>query len=228
MPLPLLQKLLGHSSIRTTALYWQNIHGDNELEDILAGKDWLKGRKKPKLPIAENFPETPKGSDPIFINQIPVVPNKNPTHADNSLSLPKTLKKAPEELISGISPKTAEKFLLNNPSQKNDQLKTNQSLALTANKERKPTERELILLQKIKQLEEQLKQVQVENKKLKIEKEKAEQLAQHERKRANQLEIKLKTVAQILCQLQKINYYKQLDQEQKAQIEQPPFKPPNK
>jgi hypothetical protein len=38
MPLPLLQKLLGHSSIRTTALYWQNIYGDDDPDDILAGK----------------------------------------------------------------------------------------------------------------------------------------------------------------------------------------------
>jgi len=125
-------------------------------------------------------------------------------------------------LTNEILPRITEKFLLNSPNKKNDQLKTSQPLT------QKPTESEVILLAKIKQLEEQLKQVQAENKKLKIGKEKAEQLAQHERKRANQLEIKLKTVAQILCQLQKINYYKQLDQEQKAQIEQSPFKPPNK
>jgi hypothetical protein len=127
-------------------------------------------------------------------------------------------------LTNEILPRIPEKFLLNSPSKKSDQLKTSQPLT------QKPTESEVILLAKIKQLEEQLKQVQAENKKLKIRKEKVEQLAQHERKRANQLEIKLKTVAvaQILCQLQKINYYKQLDQEQKAQIEQPPFKPPNK
>jgi len=40
LPLPLLQKLLGHSSIRTTALYWLNIYNDNgdDTDDILAGK----------------------------------------------------------------------------------------------------------------------------------------------------------------------------------------------
>jgi len=124
-------------------------------------------------------------------------------------------------LTNEILPRIPEKFLLNSPNKKNDQLKTSQPLT------QKPTESEVILLAKIKRLEEQLKQVQAENKKLKFGKEKAEQLAQHERKRANQLEIKLKTVAQILCQLQKINYYKQLDQEQKAQIEQPLLKPPN-
>ena len=84
MPLPILQKLLGHSSIRTTALYWRNIYQDpdNRVDSILAGKNWLESREPPKLPITENFPETPKGSNPIFINQIPVVPNKNPTHAE--------------------------------------------------------------------------------------------------------------------------------------------------
>jgi integrase len=38
LPLPLLQKLLGHNSIRTTALYWRDIYGENEVEDILVGK----------------------------------------------------------------------------------------------------------------------------------------------------------------------------------------------
>jgi len=40
VPLPILQKLWGHSSIRTTALYWQNIYQepDNEVGPILAGK----------------------------------------------------------------------------------------------------------------------------------------------------------------------------------------------
>ncbi|CAG8470189.1 2845_t:CDS:2 [Cetraspora pellucida] len=42
LPLPILQKLLGHSSIRTTALYWRNIYrgddGNNDTADILTGK----------------------------------------------------------------------------------------------------------------------------------------------------------------------------------------------
>ena len=40
IPLPILQKLLGHSSIRTTALYWKNIYQepDNEVGPILVGK----------------------------------------------------------------------------------------------------------------------------------------------------------------------------------------------
>jgi len=44
LPLPLLSKLLGHKSIRTTALYWLNIYNDNgdDTNDILAGKFWLE------------------------------------------------------------------------------------------------------------------------------------------------------------------------------------------
>ncbi|RHZ36234.1 tyrosine-type recombinase/integrase [endosymbiont GvMRE of Glomus versiforme] len=46
VPLPLLQKLLGHKSIRTTALYWRNIYNDDDdTADVLTGKFWLE---KPK------------------------------------------------------------------------------------------------------------------------------------------------------------------------------------
>jgi len=41
LPLPILQKLLGHSSIRTTALYWRDIYhgdGDGDVGSILTGK----------------------------------------------------------------------------------------------------------------------------------------------------------------------------------------------
>jgi len=157
MPLPLLQKLLGHSSIRTTALYWRNIYQDpdNKVDSILAGKKWLESREPPKLPITENFPETLKTPTPIFIDHKPLIPNKKPIHQDNSLSTPKTLKKTPGMLTNEILPSPQEAFLLNSPSQKSDQLKTNQPLPLTANKEQKSTKKELILLQKIKHLEKQ-------------------------------------------------------------------------
>jgi hypothetical protein len=93
-------------------------------------------------------------------------------------------------------------------------LKTNQPLTINANKEQKPAEKELILLQKIKHLEEQLKQTTTERDNLKIEKAKAEQLAQSEgqrfaetlnkvefeKQRSDQLEIKLKTAAKLLYQ----------------------------
>ncbi|CAG8560835.1 6112_t:CDS:2 [Paraglomus occultum] len=117
----------------------------------------------------------------------------------------------PDDDIGGI---LAAKFPLNPANKKNDQLKINKPLALIANNEEKPAKKEAILLQKIKLLEEQLKYTQ--------------QLVQQEKQRADQLEIKLKVVGKFLYQQQKINYYKQLEKEQEAKIEQPLLKPPNK
>ena len=55
LPLPLLQKLLGHASIRTTALYWRNIYNDggDDTSDILTGKIWLEKPKKLRPKPAE-------------------------------------------------------------------------------------------------------------------------------------------------------------------------------
>ena len=176
LSLPILAKILGHSSIRTTALYWKNTYQDpnNEVGPILAGKNWLESREPPERPlITENFPEKkgvyseisqiPKTPEPIFIEQKPVISNKKPTHANNSLSIKKTIAKSPEKLISKISPISQEKFLFNNPSQKSDQLKTTQPLALTSNQEPKPTKKEQILLQKIKLLEKENNNLKAEN-----------------------------------------------------------------
>jgi len=88
-------------------------------------------------------------------------------------------------------------------------------LPIITNNPSNSPEKEEILLSKINHLEKQSAEVQAENDRLRIEKE-------AERQRADQLEIKLKTVAKFLYQLQKINYYKKLEQEQKAQIEQLP------
>lgn len=111
--------------------------------------------------------------------------------------------------------------MLDSPSKKTDQLKTNQPLAITDNNRDNPAKKEAILLAKIKLLENQLKQTTTERDNLK-------QLLHQEKQRANQLEIKLKAVGKFLYQLHKINHYQQLEKEQKAQIEQPPLKPPNK
>src|SRR5437763_10645618 len=118
--------MLGHASIRTTALYWQNIHQepDNEVGPILVGKKWLENKEQPKLPITENFPEVLKVPKPIFIDRNPVIPNKKPIQQCNSLSTLKTLEKIPGMLIGEISPNSQEKFLLNSHSKKTDQLKT--------------------------------------------------------------------------------------------------------
>src|SRR6185312_16102223 len=110
---------------------------NNEVCPILAGKNWLESREPPERPlITENFPEKkgiyselsqiPKNPKPIFIDHKPLIPNKNPTHANNSLSIKKTIAKSPEKLINEISPSPQETFLLNSPNKKSDQLKTNQ------------------------------------------------------------------------------------------------------
>jgi len=186
----------------------------------LAGKNWLESREPPERPlITENFPEKkgvyseisqiPKTPEPIFIEQKPVISNKKPTHANNSLSIKKTIAKSPEKLISKISPISQEKFLLNNPSQKSNQLKISQSLPLTANQEQKSTESKVILLAKIKLLEK-------ENSNLKAENQCLKELVHQEKQRANHAE----------QQLQKIN--QQLEQEKsKSQaqiIQSPPLK----
>jgi hypothetical protein len=239
MPFPLLQKLLGHSSIRTTALYWQNIHGngDNDTPEILQVKNWLerpKPSQKKKPPITENFPEIPKNFKPIFIVNEPVIPSKKPIQQHNSLSTKKVIEKIKEISTNEISPSTPEKFLLNNPSKKTNQLKTSQPLTLTANKEQNSTKRELILLQKIKHLEKQLTQIKIENKTLtaklaESEKQKArlETIASQEKKRTDNYHQQLKAIVKVLKQWQKISYYQQLEQEQTAQIEQSLKPPPN-
>jgi len=82
-------------------------------------------------------------------------------------------------------------------------LKTSQPLAITTNKEQKPTQRELILLQKIKLLEKQLKQTTTERDNLKqlvqIEKQRADHAGQQLQKISQQLEQeRTKNQAQII------------------------------
>jgi hypothetical protein len=140
---------------------------------------------------------------------------------DNSLSTPKLVKKSPEILTNEISPISQEKFLLNSPSKKSDQLKTNQPLPLTANKEQKPTEKEFILLQKIKHLESSLKTYQTklretqmevaealqnkgelkeQLKQITTERDNLKQLVQQEKQRADNYQQQLKIVIKSLYQ----------------------------
>lgn len=175
MPLPLLSKLLGHSSVRTTALYWQNIYGDDDPSDILAGRRWLENReKKPPLPensappIRENFPtQSPRNFEPINKKDKPVISTEKPRKQDNSLLIAETKKTLaitncqPKLLVSEIPPKTPEKFLLNTVANKQpERLLINNS---------KSNDKEQILLDKIKQLEKELAKVQAENNNLKLE-----------------------------------------------------------
>ena len=253
MPLPILQKLLGHSSVRTTALYWRDIyHGDDDDNiggGILAGKNWLErskpsqSKERPK-PIKENFPEILKVPKPLFIEQKPIIPNKNLTHENNSLSVPKTLKKTPEISINEISSNSPAKFSLNLANKNSDQLKITQPLMITATQEQKPTKKELVLLQKIKLLESQLQASQssletsqnkltealqskgkLKEKMTEIQKENnnLKQLLYQEKARADNYHQQLKVIIKSLYQWQKINYYKQLEQEAKI-IQLPPDK----
>ena len=59
MPLPVLQKVLGHSSIRTTALYWKT--SQDPREKVISDK-WLSGKipQEPVKPIENKPQELPK------------------------------------------------------------------------------------------------------------------------------------------------------------------------
>jgi hypothetical protein len=102
--------------------------------------------------------------EPDIIRDKPIISNKSPIHQDNSLPpISAKLKSAKTNFqlkppTSEISPKTSDKFLLN----------TGKQLPLITDREQ-PTEKEQILLDKIKYLEEQMKQVQTENNNLKLE-----------------------------------------------------------
>jgi len=126
---------------------------------------------------------------PFPVNK-PVILHKQPIQQDNYLSTPKTSKKSPEKLINKISPKTLEKFSLNYANKKTDQPKTSQPLALTANNKEEPTEKEQILLQKIKLLERQLAQVQAENNNLKSKNKHLKALVQQNQAQIIQLPLK--------------------------------------
>lgn len=208
MPLPLLQKLLGHASIRTTALYWQNIHGDgdnDDMTDILAGKKWLEGKgKPPKPPITENFPrKSPEISiitkNPVITEPRPII-KESPPPISNEPKL--VVDYQPKALTREISLKKEGKFSLN------DNLTAiSEKLPLITNNPIEKTEKEKFLLAKIKQLEEQLKKTQEETKLLEVqniilktEKEQAERIAKQEKQRADNYQQQLKTIAKAFQQ----------------------------
>jgi len=180
-PLPLLQKLLGHSSIRTTALYWRDIYSnDDDPNNILACKKWLE-RLKPsqnrekepsKAPI-ENFPkQLPENSESDIISNKPIISAEKPVQQDNSLLNAEKEKSLaitnyqPKLLTNEISPKNQEEFSLNITRQK---IEISEQLPVITNEREQTTAKEEILSTKIKQLEEQLAQVQAENNHLKLE-----------------------------------------------------------
>jgi Phage integrase family len=184
MPLPLLQKLLGHSSIRTTALYWQNIYGEDEVSDILAGKKWLE-EKEPPMPPAEvtkpsgeKLPEQPlKNLESVIIRDKPIISAEKPAKQDNSLL---TIATEPKLAITNYQPQPL-----------TGQVPPELPRELSPNIQ--PSENEKFLLAKIKQLEEQLTQAQAENDNLKA-------LVKSERARADNYQQQLKVIVESLYQ----------------------------
>lgn len=173
MPLPLLQKLLGHSSIRTTALYWRNVNrdcdDDNDIGGILAGKKWLENREKepPQLP-SENFPEIPKNPEPIFTDKKPVIPKQKSSKISGEQEKKSVITNfQPKSVINQAPPKSS-RTILPNVSKTIQQSEISQSLPLITNHKEPQNKKEQILLQEIKQLREQSKQIQAENSNLKI------------------------------------------------------------
>ncbi|KLL04430.1 MAG: tyrosine recombinase XerD [Mycoplasmataceae bacterium RV_VA103A] len=222
MPLPLLQKWLGHDSVRTTILYWRNPYekpfagkipvNEKDFDDILAGKKWLEDKNEPpKLPITENFPtigdkEFDRPDNLPLTNTI----EKSTTITNNQLN----------QLTREVSPPTPAKFSLNLIRQKSDQLEI-------ANNEEKSSEKqnfvgdqkEQILLEKIKNLEEQLAKVQTENNNLKTKLTVAEKEKNQARERFNHYQQQLKIIVKTFNQWQKISYCQQLEKEQKNQAQ---------
>lgn len=149
LPLPLLQKMLGHSSPRTTALYWQNTfdqdqqdnHQKNDdTDDILQGKKWLERHKPsqnrekepPKLPSGENFLGIAKNPEPITTN-------KKPVQQDNSLLIAEAEPKSaivnyqPKPLIREISQNIAVGQI--SPKNQGNEVQAKQKFSLNTNEE---------------------------------------------------------------------------------------------
>ncbi|CFW92731.1 protein of unknown function (Integrase, catalytic domain) [endosymbiont DhMRE of Dentiscutata heterogama] len=160
MPLPLLQKQLGHRSIKTTSLYWRNIYQEpfaekipinEDIADILAVKKWLEDKKEPnEPPTTENFPTIgDKESDQPNNFSLISSHEKKPTITNHN----------PNKLTGEMRSCSNNKHSQISPPKKKE------------NKQQLPNinDKEQILLAKIKNLEEQLKQVQTENNNLRLE-----------------------------------------------------------
>ena len=240
IPLPLLSKLLGHASIRTTALYWLNIYAEpeqnikppNDVGDILLGKEWIKKHENKEPSQPQPIPETM----PELIAEPTIKPPKN---IPENLAEFSPLEPEPNQVeilpLINSKPQSEKEAPQNKPTEPKPQEKPTEILVESKQTEvsepLEPSElnQEQVLLKKVQQLTEQLKQVQAENEKLKQELAQTEASAQHEKARADYYESQLKAIARGLYQWQKISYYQQLEQEAKAeqkcyivQAEKPP------
>jgi hypothetical protein len=224
LPLPILQKLLGHSSIRTTALYWQNIYQEpnDDIGSILIAKKWLENRKPPQPPTeTASIPTT----EPTLLIEPPTKPiiNSPPINAE---PLPVATNTKPQPLTTRIQ--STEKSFSNIITETKSPIIIKEQLPVIISQKEQPTKNKQILLEKIRNLEKQLERTQTENKNLTTKLTQSEALVQSETQRANYYQQQLKTIAKSLYQWQKINYYQQLEQgrkDQEAKIEQSlPFK----
>jgi Phage integrase family len=88
MSLPVLQQVLGHASIRTTALYWKNT--ENPWEKLFTDK-WLNGKEPkepPKLPANNTEKFSLENNWEIFLNihqEINIFIPNNPQNSDQKL-----------------------------------------------------------------------------------------------------------------------------------------------
>jgi hypothetical protein len=100
--------------------------------------------------------------------KLPVLPDPNLPPPPPPISEPKTIiaNYQPKSLVSEIPSKNQEKFSLNIISKKTE---ISEQLPLITSEREQPTEKEQVLLAKIKQLEQRLAQFQVENNNLKAE-----------------------------------------------------------
>lgn len=237
IPLPLLSKLLGHQSVRTTALYWLNIYEPEQginppndtAADILLGKEWLeKHEEKPPSqpqpkPVLTARP--PENTAPNIAENFSVKADKTKPQVVQSLisQAPKEKKTLPIEPVAEKQPQILNKTELTN-TKPNEPLKLND-----LSKELSEPSHEQTLLSRVRQLEEKLKQIQTENATLKQELAETKATAQSEKQRADCYESQLKTIVKSLYQWSKIAHYQQQEKAQKAQIVQierpPPFRP---
>jgi len=253
LPLPLLQKLLGHKSIRTTALYWLNIYNDegNDADDILTGKVWLEKPKKPPLesaaPVKAKLEEFPRLPTPQ-----PITSEFRPNYLSKIQHLEKQLSQIQAEKAQKITELTREKEALQNDltelseqntilRQEKNQIATEKDQTINQLTQELAKERKNSAEQKqvVGNLHQQLRNERKINANLKqklhageqnyLNLQNAYQKAIKDKeitqKQANYYEQQLKAIAKMLHQWQKANYYQQLEK-QRTQIEAKILHPP--
>lgn len=140
MTLPTLQKVLGHSSIRTTALYWKDSEDPRE-KDI--NDKWLKG-KVPKEPKKNQPQEPPKlpTKENYLVNNWEIFLN---IQQETNIFIPNNPKNSDQKLLE------TEKKILQEKVKQLEQEKTEQQQIITNLKNDKELlEKELVQVQEEK------------------------------------------------------------------------------